>query len=117
MARCGAIKANGERCKGIAGRGSEWCPAHDPARAEQRRRAASKAARSRPGKEVASIKSEIRSLIEGLLSGKLDKGVGAVALQGYNTLLRAVEVGQRTDLDELVRKVEEMERGDERGVA
>ncbi len=111
MARCSAIKANGERCRGIAGRGNEWCPAHDPARAEQRKRDASKAARSRPGKEVTSIKAEIRSLIEGLLSGELDKGVGAVALQGYNTLLRAVEVGQRTDLEDLVRKVEDLERG------
>ena len=31
----------------------------------------------------------------GVLNGQLDKGVGAVALQGLNTFLRAVEV-QRT---------------------
>jgi hypothetical protein len=31
---CPAIKANGERCRGIVGAGSAYCLAHDPARAK-----------------------------------------------------------------------------------
>ena len=48
MRGCPAIKANGERCKGIVGAGSHYCPAHDPAREGARRRAASKAAGNKP---------------------------------------------------------------------
>ena len=33
----------------------------------------------------------------GVLNGQLDKGVGAVALQGLNTFLRAVEVQRKLD--------------------
>src|SRR5215217_7441401 len=47
MRGCSAIKANGERCRGIAATGSDYCPAHDPARADARIKAASKAAKSR----------------------------------------------------------------------
>jgi hypothetical protein len=43
--------------------------------------------------------------------GRLDRGRGAVALQGYNTLLRAAEIGQRADLEDLAREVEELKRG------
>jgi hypothetical protein len=41
----------------------------------------------------------------------VDKSKGAVALQGYNTLLRAAELSQRDQLDELAREVEELKRG------
>ena len=32
-------------------------------------------------------------------------------MQGYNTLLRAAEMGQKADLEELAREVEELKRG------
>jgi len=54
---------------------------------------------------LAEIKSEIRNVIGAVRSGKLNRGVGAVVFQGYNTLLRAVEVE---------RKVREAEEFDER---
>jgi hypothetical protein len=53
---CPAIKANGERCKGIVGAGSAYCPAHDPAREGARWRAASKAARNKPDAELKGVK-------------------------------------------------------------
>ena len=37
MRVCPAIKTNGERCKGIVGTASDYCPAHDPARKGARR--------------------------------------------------------------------------------
>jgi hypothetical protein len=46
-----------------------------------------------------------------VLDGSVEKGKGAVALQGYNTLLRAAEIGQRADLEDLAREVEELKRG------
>jgi hypothetical protein len=110
MARCSAIKANGERCKGIAKAGSEWCPAHDPARAEERHKAASKAARSKPGRELIEVKDRLRELAEDILSGEADRGRAAVAGQILNVYLRAVsvEIKQR-EVEELERRLEELE--------
>lgn len=113
MAACSGIKANGERCRGIAATGSDFCPAHDPNRAEARRRSARKAARSKgngSAGELDKIKGGVRTVIAAVLRGRLDRGRGAVALQGYNTLLRAVEIGQRADLEELAQEVQELKR-------
>lgn len=37
----------------------------------------------------------MRNVIAGVLDESVEKGKGAVALQGYNTLLRAAELSQR----------------------
>jgi hypothetical protein len=34
MSKCSAIKANGQRCRGRAIDGSQWCWNHNPAYAE-----------------------------------------------------------------------------------
>jgi hypothetical protein len=62
--------SNGERCKGIAAAVSDYCPTHDPARAEARKRAASKAARSRhsgTSGEIAEHKGTV-NVTNGVLS-------------------------------------------------
>jgi len=42
--------------------------------------------------------------------GKLDRGVGAVVFQGYNTLLRAVEVERKVrEVDEIDERIAAME--------
>ena len=112
MAGCSAIKPDRERCRGIAATGSEWCPAHDPARAEARRRAATKAARSKGGAsaEVKDLKDHVRVVIGGVLGGKIDRRVASVAMQGFNTLLRAVEVQRRLrETEELEERLEAVE--------
>ncbi|MDP9477187.1 MAG: hypothetical protein M3R38_16170 [Actinomycetota bacterium] len=101
MGRCPAIKPNGQRCKGEAAPGAEWCYSHDPARAEQRRSNAARGGkiggRGRPQTETNDIKKEIRGVIGGVLSGQIPQGQGAVALQGYNSLLRAQEQERREE--------------------
>ncbi len=111
MARCSAIKPNGERCTLQASEQHGLCWAHDPANAERRRSIASRGGRARASKELSDIKRDVRKVITGVLEEGLDKGKAAVALQGFNTLLRAVELGQRVDLEELAREVEEIKRG------
>jgi hypothetical protein len=111
MSKCSAIKLNGERCRGIAATGSDYCPAHDPARAEQRKRNARKASRSRGGgSELKDLKRGIRTVTAAVLSGRLDKGRAAVGLQGYNLLLRAYSEGRNDLMEELAREVEELKR-------
>jgi hypothetical protein len=79
--------------------GSGYCYNHEPSKAIERREAAIRAGRSggrgRPrvrSKELAEVKQGVRSVILGLHSGELDKGSAAVLFQGFNVLLRAVEM-------------------------
>ncbi len=113
--RCAAITSAGERCKLDATSGS-YCWSHAPENATERRRRAARGgrasrSRSAAGEELRQVKQGVRTVIAAVLRGRLDKSRGAVALQGYNTLLRAVEVGQRDELEDLAREVEELKRG------
>jgi hypothetical protein len=91
MTVCRATKANGDPCKAPATGPHGYCWAHDPANAEQRRRMASKAAKSKPNREIPAIKALLEDLTERVLSGELETGRAAVANQLVNTRLRAIE--------------------------
>jgi hypothetical protein len=114
LSRCTAIKPSGERCKGRAMEGSEWCWNHDPAYAEERRRHGSRggkrAGRGRPQAELANIKSRLSDLADDVLADRVDKGVAAVASQVLNVYLRAVsvELKAREQL-ELIERLEALE--------
>ncbi len=119
MARCPAIKANGERCKGDAIPGADWCYSHDPDRAEERRRNASRGGKSggggRSSGELAEIKALLSELTNRVLGGEgveaLETGRAAVANQLVNTRLRAVELERRIrESDELEARIEELEQ-------
>jgi hypothetical protein len=97
MGQCRATKRDGSRCTQIVTAANGLCWAHDPANAAQRRRAASRAGRSKPNRELAEIKAAIRLVIEAVDSGEMERGVGSVLSQLYNTLLRAFEVERRQD--------------------
>lgn len=100
MAECGSIKADGERCRGIAKAGSDRCPAHDPARKEARKRAASKAARSKGGSgELAELRRRLRKLGEEVLDGRHDPRRAAVAVQAWNAAVRTLEQEHRVNFD------------------
>ncbi len=128
MATCTAITTGGGRCKGIAIDSSGLCHAHHPDRAEQRSRAARKGGirggRGRPQVELADLKREVRAVIGGVLTGRIQQGPGAVALQGYNTLLRAAKVElELREQTELIERIEALEgvhteqKGGRRGYA
>jgi len=119
LTACTAITQGGGRCKGIAIDSSSLCHAHHPDRAEQRSRAARKGGqrggRGRPGADLQDLKRDVRKVIDDVLTGSTPQGPGAVALQGYNTLLRAAKV----ELDireqtELIERLEELEAALER---
>ncbi len=122
MARCARIKANGERCKGVAIRGYEWCAAHHPDYQEQRRRNASKGGskagrgRARLSPEIPAIKSRILTLADEVLEGERDKGAAAVAGQLFNTVLRAIEAERRLkETEDLERRLDALEEQTDRG--
>jgi hypothetical protein len=116
LAQCGAIKADGERCKGVAIGSSQWCYQHSPTYAEERRHNASKGGRrggrgrSSPAGEFEEVKALLRELTEEVLSGKRDKGVATAANQLLNTRLRALELERKwKEVEELEGRIEAVE--------
>jgi hypothetical protein len=113
LARCAAIKANGERCKVDAIPDAEWCWSHHPDYDAARRRRASKGGRrggrGRPAVELASLKVRLTTLADDVLEGRADRGDAAVAGQLYNTVIRAVGMELKVrEAEDLASEVEEL---------
>ena len=116
MNRCHGTRRNGERCTQTVEPPNAYCWHHAPERVEERRRAASRAGKSRPSTEVRTIKEEIKGVISGVKAGEIDRNDAAVMIQGYRALkdFIALERGIRVE-DELAAEIEELKR--ERGHA
>jgi hypothetical protein len=115
MSVCSGIRADGGRCKAQAMRNSEWCINHDPEQAEVRRRRASKGGkrggRGRPSVELARLQGRFEELADKVLSGEVERGVGAVAGQLLNGARACVRDGLvAREQEELVGRLEELER-------
>ncbi len=115
MGVCPAITRSGERCTQSVKPGQEYCHRHDPARAEERRRAASRAGKSKPSRELAGIKTLLEELTDKVIGLEMPSGVAAVANQLINTRLRAVELERKIkETQELEERLEALERAAER---
>ena len=109
-AKCAAITLGGAPCKGLVRPGNDYCPAHDPARQDARRRAAKRAGQAKPGRELTEAKRDILDVIKGVREESIERPVGGVIFQGYNTFLKALDVERRwRETDELEVRLEEME--------
>jgi hypothetical protein len=116
MVVCRATKANGEPCTLPANSPQGLCWAHDPANREKRRRMASKAARSKPRRELSGLKAQLVDLTRDVLAGDLETARAAVANQLINTRLRAIELERKVkETDELEERLEVLERGASEG--
>jgi hypothetical protein len=116
MNRCHGTRRNGERCTQTVEPPNAYCWHHAPERAEERRRAASRAGRSRPSTEVRTIKEEIKGVISGVKAGEIDRNDAAVMIQGYRALKDFIALERRIRVeDELAAEIEELKR--ERGHA
>ena len=110
MASCRATKANGEPCTLAATGPQGLCWAHDPANRDKRRRMASKAAKSKPSRELSYIKALLEDLTDRVLAGDVETGRAAVANQLVNTRLRAIEQERKMrELEELEGRLEALE--------
>jgi hypothetical protein len=114
MPRCAGKKGDGSPCERIVGSSREYCYAHDPAFAEDRKKAAAKAAKSpakgRSNTEIREIKGQLRYLYAAVLEGVVGRQDAAVANQIANTQLRAIELERRVrEQDELEERVDELE--------
>jgi hypothetical protein len=103
MKLCRATKANGEPCKAPATEPSGWCWAHAPEHSERRSRMASRAAKSKPSREIRDLKKQLEDLAADVLAGRVERGNAAVVNQILNTRSRLIE------LERKVRETEELE--------
>jgi hypothetical protein len=115
---CTATKRDGSPCT-LPSYGSDGlCWAHDPKNAERRRRGQSRGGKSKPSKELASIKQRLSDLADDVLEAKVDKGVAAVASQILNVYLRSIELERKIreteELEERIRRLEEGKTGGSR---
>lgn len=115
MARCAAITRGGSRCKLEATHGS-YCWSHAPETAEARKQRARRGGQAggngRAGgvASVQQIRREVRAVIGGVLNDKIERRRAAVVFQGFNVLLRAVEVERRlVEQEDLERRIERLE--------
>jgi hypothetical protein len=114
MAVCRATKANGEPCTLAATGPQGLCWAHDPANRDKRSRMASRAARSKPNRELSEIKELLKDLTERVLgeegTERLETGPAAVANQLINTRLRAIEQERKIkETEDLEARIEALE--------
>jgi hypothetical protein len=116
VSTCAGIRRDGGRCTLPAQAPNGMCWLHDPARAEQRHRHASKAARSKGNREVAVLKAEIKDVIASVKVGQLDRNDAAVMIQGYRALKDFIALERRVkETDELAAEIQDLKR--EYGVA
>jgi len=110
--QCEQIKANGERCQGLAMAGKPFCPFHDPSTAEKRvagRKQGGKS-RMRPAaclptgtadvevKTSADVAKLLADTISQVRRGELQPRIGNAVGFLAATLLRAIEAAQLEDL-------------------
>jgi len=111
VAVCAGTKRDGSQCTATVEPPQEYCWWHDPANAEERRTAASKAGKSRPNRELAGVKAQLEDLTRDVLAGDLETGRAAVANQLINTRLRAIEQERKIkETEDLEARIEALER-------
>jgi radical SAM superfamily enzyme YgiQ (UPF0313 family) len=114
MARCSGIRADGGRCGAQAIRSTEFCVNHHPDYEDARRRRNSKGGkrggRGRPTSELARLASRFEELADKVLSGEVERSVGAVAGQLLNGARSCVRDGMAArEQEELIARLEALE--------
>jgi hypothetical protein len=108
--RCSGIKRDSSPCTATVEPPKRFCWWHDPTNADKRRRAASKAGKSKPSRELAGIKQRLSDLADDVLAGEVDRAVAAVASQVLNVYLRAVSLELKVrEQQEITERLEELE--------
>ncbi len=110
MPRCSATKEDGSPCERIVGASQDYCYAHDPAKAEARRRNASRGGKSKGNQRLAKLDKQLEDLAADTLDDKVERGVAAVVNQIINTRARFIELERKIkEAEELEGRLEALE--------
>src|SRR5215208_1461216 len=98
MPRCAGKKEDGSPCERIVGASHSYCYSHDPARATERRRNASRGGRSKANAAIAGLKAQLRKRAAAVLSCEVERGAATAVNQLINSQARPL------DLDRLIKE-------------
>jgi len=91
---CPGITAKGTACKGVVPVGASYCPAHDPAQAERRKRDNARAGRHNAKHglaEIRMVKERLWKMHEDVVAGKLHTGKAHCANQLLGNYIKACD--------------------------
>jgi hypothetical protein len=113
LRQCAGTKRDGSPCTATVEPPSTYCWWHDPNNATQRRRAASRGGRSRPSREVRTIKEDIKEAIGKLECEELDRNIARAMFSGYSVLLDYIKLERGVYLEEeLAARVEALKQSE-----
>ena len=114
MVQCAGYKRNKSRCTATANPLSGFCWWHDPAHAEQRKRAASRGGKARTYSETAdthAVKDQLQSIADRVLGGDLESQLAYAATAALNGKLRALEILRKwREQEEIIQRIEVLEQ-------
>ena len=110
MKLCSATTKAGEPCKRPAQGRDEYCLGHDPTKAQERRKMASRGGRGKVNTEVREVKRLMKGLTAKVMSGDLKPAILYAAVAAQNTLLKAIEVERRLEESDVREEFEELKR-------
>jgi hypothetical protein len=110
MPRCAGNKEDGSPCERIVGASQSYCYSHDPERAAERRRNASRGGRSKANAEIAELKAQLKKLAAGVLSGEVERGTATAVNQIINSQARLLRLERKIkETEELEARLEALE--------
>jgi hypothetical protein len=110
MPRCAGRKEDGSPCERIVGASQSYCYSHDPKRAAERRRNASRGGRSKANAEIAGFKAQLKKLAADVLSGEVVRGAATAVNQIINSQARLLELERKIkETEELEARLEALE--------
>jgi hypothetical protein len=112
---CSATTKAGKPCQRPAQGHGDYCIGHDPTKAAERRRMASRGGRGKTNPEVRAVKKLMKDLTTKVLSGDIEPAILYAAVAAQNTLLKAIEVERRLEEADVRAEFEELKR--ELGIA
>jgi hypothetical protein len=118
--KCSATTKDGSACTlPVTGQQTEFCWAHSPENAAQRRRIAARGGRGKANAPVKELQQQLDDIIARVLDGTLVPYRGSVAAQLINAKIRLVELDrkdqERQQDEERLARLEALERGRGRG--
>ena len=107
---CSATTKAGQPCQRPAQGHDAYCLGHDPTKAQERRRTASRGGRGRVNTETRAVKKLMDELTAKVLAGDVEPAVSHAVVALQNIKLRAIEVERRLEESDVRREFEELKR-------
>jgi hypothetical protein len=107
---CSATTNAGRPCQRPAQGHGEYCLGHDPTKAGERRRMASRGGRGKTNPETRAVKKLMDDLTTKVLAGDVEPAVSHAVVALQNIKLRAIEIERRLEEADVRGEFEELKR-------